>query len=764
MRSFASPCLAATFLAVSFIAVPGAHAATLFAQVSGHVQDPQHHPVRGAVVVLQAADSALIFRTTTNADGMFDVPSVPLGEYTATISQAGFRSVQEQFHLTSQTVATLQFALTPGQVTQSAEVHEQAEHADTATPTTLISRAEIAGTPGADRTNSMAMITDYVPGAYMTHDMLHMRGGHQVSWLIDGVNIPNTDIASNVGAQMDPKDVEYIEVQRGSYTAGIGDRTYGAFNVVPRSGFERNGEAELVLQAGSFLQTNDQVNYGDHTGRAAYYLSLNGNRSDYGLSTPVSQVLHDAANGYGGFVSLLFDQTPRDQLRFVGQARSDFFEIPYDPDPDSFGNQQFDSSGLRDTQRETDALAAFTWVHTSSPATVLQVSPFFHFNRAAYDSSPTDTPVATTSGRASTYGGLQASIDKVVAKHTLQAGFYSFGEHETYTFGAIFNDGSGALPFRTPAQTNGGVVEEYLSDSYRPAPWLTLSAGLRQTHFEADVTEDATAPRIGAAIEIPKLHWVLRGFYGRFYQPPPLLTATGPLLQYAQSNNTTFEPLHGEHDEEHQFGVKIPLRGWSLDIDTFKTRVNNFLDHSNLGGSSIYFPVTIDGALVRAWELSLRSPQLWKAAHVHLAYSNQIAEQRGAITGGLVCAPITSPECDVEPGYTPVDHDQRNTLNVGFETALPWSTTVSTNVYYGSGFTNGDPDPATPYPDAYLPQHTTFDLRLGKALGEQASLSVSALNVANRRVLLDNSVTFGGFHYNDPREIFAELRYRFHSR
>jgi len=36
------------------------------------------------------------------------------------------------------------------------------------------------------------------------------------------------------------------------------------------------------------------------------------------------------------------------------------------------------------------------------------------------------------------------------------------------------------------------------------------------------------------------------------------------------------------------------------------------------------------------------------------------------------------------------------------------------------------------------------------------------LNVANRRVLLDNSLTFGGFHYNDPRQIYAEFRWRFH--
>jgi len=27
---------------------------------------------------------------------------------------------------------------------------------------------------------------------------------------------------------------------------------------------------------------------------------------------------------------------------------------------------------------------------------------------------------------------------------------------------------------------------------------------------------------------------------------------------------------------------------------------------------------------------------------------------------------------------------------------------------------------------------------------------------------LDNSQTFGGFHWNNPREIYIELRYRFH--
>ena len=52
--------------------------------------------------------------------------------------------------------------------------------------------------------------------------------------------------------------------------------------------------------------------------------------------------------------------------------------------------------------------------------------------------------------------------------------------------------------------------------------------------------------------------------------------------------------------------------------------------------------------------------------------------------------------------------------------------------------------------------------RPATAFGENWKLAANVLNVTNHRVLLDNSVTIGGFHFNDPRMISAELRYRFH--
>ncbi len=172
------------------------------------------------------------------------------------------------------------------------------------------------------------MITDYVPGSYVTHDQLHIRGGHQVSWLVDGVPVPNTNIASNVGPQFDPKDIDYMEVQRGSYDADYGDRTYGVFNVVPRTGFERDKECDLVTSFGNFYQTNDQISCGGHTERFAYYGSFNGNRSNLGLQPPTPAVIHDAENGFGGFGSLIFNVDPKDQLRFVMSSRRDYYQIP----------------------------------------------------------------------------------------------------------------------------------------------------------------------------------------------------------------------------------------------------------------------------------------------------------------------------------------------------------------------------------------------------------------------------------------------------
>jgi len=217
--------------------------ATIFGSVRGVIHDPQHRPVQGVHVTLKAQNSDWTQSEDSTDSGEFDFTSVPIGNYTVTVSSEGFREMHQDVIVQSDTSPVLHFELAIASAKETVSVSGAAVAApmDSVTPTTMVNRIDIQETPGADRSNGMQMITDYVPAAYVTHDMLHMRGGHQVEWLIDGVPIPNTNIAANLGPQIDPKDIDYLEVQRGSYDADYGDRTYGIFNVAPRNGFERSG-------------------------------------------------------------------------------------------------------------------------------------------------------------------------------------------------------------------------------------------------------------------------------------------------------------------------------------------------------------------------------------------------------------------------------------------------------------------------------------------------------------------------------------------
>jgi len=756
--------LAAVALAVATLPAQ----ASVFATVRGVVHDAQHRPIAGAEVSLRAADSAFVLHAATNATGEFELPQAPIGIYRLTVTASGFGSVTQTLTVASGTNPILHIPLSVGQATQSVVVHATASSDDTVSPTTLISRAEIEQTPGASRTNGMQMITDYVPGAYMTHDMLHLRGGHQTSWLVDGIAIPNTKIASNVGPQIDPKDIDTLETERGSYASDIGDRTYGVFNVLPRNGFERNREGELLFSGGNLSTAEAQVSLGDHTAATAWYVSLAGDRSNYGLATPVAQVFHDASNSQSSFLSLIRNQTPKDQLRLDAQYRHDAFQIPYDPDRNDWeqASQYYESWGLRDRQRERDSFVIANWVHTLSPRMLFSVAPFYHLNRANYDSAANDSPVATTWHQDSTYAGGQTDGHLDAGPNNLSAGFYAFYQAENDLFGALVNDASANSQPNTSAHAAASLMEGYLSDHLRLGKFVTLLGGMRFSSYHAGLNESAAYPRIGATAEIPRLHWVLRGFYGHFFQPAPIQTVSSSVLNYASSlpgGENTFTPIPSERDEEHQFGVQIPYRGWSLDVATFKNRVRNFLDHSCLGESNACFPISVDGALVRAWEMTVRSPQLARMGQLHVTYSNQIAQQRGGIVGGFTCSEPNDSACALGPDYTALDHDQRNTLNTGFTASLPGHAWFATNVYYGSGFANGLAEANLgPYNGPYLPVHTTFDASAGRSIGERLKLSVSVLNVTNHRVLLDNSITIGGFHFNDPRVVSAEIRYRFH--
>jgi outer membrane receptor for ferrienterochelin and colicin len=602
--------------------------------------------------------------------------------------------------------------------------------------------------------SSLRFITETAPGAFVLHDHLHVRGGHQIDWILNGVPIPNTNMSSNVGRTLDPKDIEEVEVSQGGYGAQSGDRTFAQINIFTRSGFEYNNDGDLTATYGSFHQTNDQLNFGAHTTKFAYYVSATGNRTDLGLEPPVREIANAMGNGQGLFTSMNYRLNEKNQFSWTGNFRRDRFQIPVDPnDTDPTSDTYF---GIRDIDEERDTFGTFSWAHTFSPSTLLTVSPFYRNNNAQYIGSNSD-PLVANSRNTSNYAGAQIELKYVHGRHNLTTGVYSFYQRNNLLFSLQDNAQTPAQFASVEAIPTGGLAAEYVNDQFKASKWLTLNAGVRVTHFAGVASEDAVNPRVGATVEIPNLHWVLRGFYGTYYQAPPLYTVGGGVLQLAAATgNFGFTPLRGERDIQREFGVTIPFRGWILDTTHFQTSSRNFLDHDVLGASNILLPLTVQNARIWGFQASLRSPLIARRLRFHAAFADMTAQYRGIATGGLLEGagqPDDGTDCTV--AYCYLDHDQRVNLTAGFQLRMPWQMNLSGNMVYGSGVLLADgPN--------HLPSHTTGDLYISKSFAERWQLGLTVLNVSNSRFPFDISSSFAGSHFNNPREIYGSLRYHFH--
>ena len=724
---------------ITLLCVATASNAAVFGVVGGAVEDPQRRRVSNADVSIRARLSSWQEHTHTDTDGNFSFTMVPAGEYTVSASKDGFQRLEQRIVVRSGTVTSLTLLLQVGAVSETVEVTaaKGAINAKSVTTESLVTRDEIERTPGALRTNSLDLITQFVPGAYLVHDQLHIRGGHQISWLIDGVPVPNTKISSTVGPQFDPKDIDTIEIQRGGYSAEFGDRTYGVFNVVTRSGFERSREAELVATYGSLHETNDQFSLGDHTDRFAYYASVNANRTNLGLETPVPDAFHDRGLGIGGFASIIYKPTAADQLRVVGSVRGDQYQIPNTPDDQA--------AGIDDLQRERDAFVNVSWLRTIGSRAFLTVSPFYHYNRSAFDGGPND-PIVTTDHGASHYVGAQTTVAVSSGRHNGRVGAYAFHQRDDALFGLRTSGSESELA--QAQNVNGSLAAVFAEDQFAATDWLTLNGGIRITRFAGPLTEVAVNPRAGAVVRVPRWDWAVRGSYNRYYQAPPLTTVSGPLLELAAEQGFGFLPLKGERDEQYEIGLAIPAHGWAIDLDYFRTNARHFFDHDVIGNSNIFIPLTIDAARMRGLEATLRSPRRGRA-QAHLAYSHQLIEGKGGVTGGLTA--FEPPGDD----FFFLDHDQRNTLTAGVDAQIAPGLWASLSVEYGSGFLEGDGP-------THKPAHTVFNLQATKSLGKRWTVAFTALNVGDTHFLLDETNTFGGTHFSSPRQVSAGIRYRFH--
>jgi carboxypeptidase family protein len=84
--------------------------ATIFGSVRGIIHDPQHRPVQGAMVMLRAKSSEWAKSTTTNSNGEFEFNAVPVGEFTVSVANPGFKQMAQDVIVKSGTEPVVHFS------------------------------------------------------------------------------------------------------------------------------------------------------------------------------------------------------------------------------------------------------------------------------------------------------------------------------------------------------------------------------------------------------------------------------------------------------------------------------------------------------------------------------------------------------------------------------------------------------------------------------------------------------------------------------
>ncbi|MEP6917314.1 MAG: carboxypeptidase-like regulatory domain-containing protein, partial [Acidobacteriota bacterium] len=124
--------LLAYVLATSLVATATASAQTATGQITGSVQDPSGAVIRKVKITVTNQDTGLTRTTTTNDQGDYVVPLLPVGKYILTAEQSGFKiALRSDVTLNVDQIQRLDLQLETGNVNETVEVKADAVALDT---------------------------------------------------------------------------------------------------------------------------------------------------------------------------------------------------------------------------------------------------------------------------------------------------------------------------------------------------------------------------------------------------------------------------------------------------------------------------------------------------------------------------------------------------------------------------------------------------------------------------------------------------------
>jgi hypothetical protein len=244
------------------------------AEVNGQLTDPSGAAVPGAAVKMIETDRGVSHDTTSNADGRYVLPGLPVGPYRLEVSKTGFKTyLQSGIILQVNDHVTLNVIMQLGAVTESVVVSAGATMVqnETADVSNVVDSSRITDLPLNGRYASQLIVLSGAANMYQTSNplsgygdltgsksfyssfALSVAGGQYngTNYLLDGGDNNDTYAFVNLPFPF-PDALQEFSVETDSLPARTGTKAGGVVNVVTKSGtnslhgdlfeFLRNGD------------------------------------------------------------------------------------------------------------------------------------------------------------------------------------------------------------------------------------------------------------------------------------------------------------------------------------------------------------------------------------------------------------------------------------------------------------------------------------------------------------------------------------------
>ena len=243
---------ACLFVLFFVVAAASLYAADVTGAIDGVVKDPSGAVAPGVEVTATNTGTNAVFRSTTDATGLYGLHGLPAGLYQLAAEPKGFRRfVAKDLRVQVNETLRVDITLQVGDIAQTVEVSGAAQTVDTESITlrNVVDQQRIENLPlnGRNPTQLMQLVagvqadvlnSNVTSGTtYPGVTPVSVNGGraNTTNYILDGAQ--NNDHYSNAPNPMpDPDALQEFSVQTNTFSAEFGRNLGGIVNAVTRSG------------------------------------------------------------------------------------------------------------------------------------------------------------------------------------------------------------------------------------------------------------------------------------------------------------------------------------------------------------------------------------------------------------------------------------------------------------------------------------------------------------------------------------------------